>query len=96
MPTELTEGLLSDAAAWDVMKFARATLAQGQLVSSHWATPLLRGMVHSGETPIRASMVIKSSGQIGLCDGDQSISIPSRQPAPLVDETLVRSPRVLL
>lgn len=68
MPIELTEKLLSDAAGWDVMKFARATLAQGQVVSSHWAPPLLRGVVQSGETSIRASMVIKSSSDIdNLC-----------------------------
>src|SRR3954454_17159550 len=68
MPIELTEKLLSEAAGWDVMKFARASLAQGQVVSSYWAPPLLRGVVQAGETSIRASMVIKSGSDIdNLC-----------------------------
>jgi len=68
MSIELTEKLLSDAAGWDVMKFARASLAQGQVVSSHWAPPLLRGVVQSGGSSIRASMVIKSNSDIdNLC-----------------------------
>ncbi|HWD93308.1 MAG TPA: DEAD/DEAH box helicase [Verrucomicrobiae bacterium] len=68
MLIELTEKLLSEAAGWDVMKFARASLAQGQVVSSHWAPPLLRGVVQSGDISIRASMVIKSGSDIdNLC-----------------------------
>jgi SNF2 family DNA or RNA helicase len=68
MPIELTEKLLSDAAGWDVMKFARAALAQGQVLSSYWAPPLLRGVVQSGGVSIRASMVIKSGSDIdNLC-----------------------------
>ncbi len=68
MSIELTEKLLSDAAGWDVMKFARASLAQGQVISSHWAPPLLRGVVQSGGNSIRASMVIKSGTDIdNLC-----------------------------
>lgn len=68
MPIELTEKLLSDAAGWDVMKFARASVAQGQVVSSYWAPPLLRGVVQAGDHSIRASMVIKSGSDIdNLC-----------------------------
>ena len=68
MSIELTEKLLSDAAGWDVMKFARASLAQGQVLSSYWAPPLLRGVVQSGGNSIRASMVIKSGTDIdNLC-----------------------------
>src|ERR1700743_3274542 len=52
MSIELTEKLLSEAAGWDVMKFARASLAQGQVVSSYWAPPLLRGVVHSGDVSL--------------------------------------------
>jgi len=68
MSIELTEKLLSDAAGWDVMKFARASLSQGQVISSYWAPPLLRGVVQSGGNSIRASMVIKSGTDIdNLC-----------------------------
>src|SRR5882724_3290805 len=61
MPVELTEKLLSEAAGWEVMKMARAYLQQGQVLSSLWVPPLLRGVVQAGEISFRASMVIKSS-----------------------------------
>jgi superfamily II DNA or RNA helicase len=68
MSIELTEQLLSNAAGWDVMKHARAFLAQGQVLSSYWAPPLLRGVVQAGESSIRASMVIRSGSDIeNLC-----------------------------
>ncbi len=68
MPVELTEVLLSQAAGWDVMKLARAYLSQGQVVSSYWAPPLLRGVVQAGEISFRASMVINGPVDIeNLC-----------------------------
>ena len=68
MSVELTEALLSKAAGWEVMKLARAYLAQGQVLSSYWAPPLLRGVVQAGEVSFRASMVIKSDIDIeNLC-----------------------------
>src|SRR5512140_2035177 len=68
MPVELTEKLLSEAAGWDVVKHARACLQQGQVLSSHWAPPLLRGVVQAGEMSFRASMVLKSPIDIeNLC-----------------------------
>ena len=68
MSVELTEALLSKAAGWDVMKRARAYLEQGQVLSSHWAPPLLRGVVQAGEVSFRASMVIKNGVDIeNLC-----------------------------
>src|SRR5882672_4863641 len=68
MTVELTEALLSQAAGWDVIKLARAYLGQGQVLSSQWAPPLLRGVVQSGETSFRASMVINNSIDIeNLC-----------------------------
>src|SRR6266705_3735419 len=68
MAVELTEALLSQAAGWDVIKLARAYLGQGQVLSSYWAPPLLRGVVQAGEISFRASMVIKSDIDIeNLC-----------------------------
>src|ERR1035441_3088051 len=61
MPVELTEALLSTAAGWDVMKRARAYLEQGEVLSSNWTPPLLRGVVQGGEVSFRASMVIKGT-----------------------------------
>jgi superfamily II DNA or RNA helicase len=69
MSCELTEKFLSDAAGWEAMKQARAYLAQGQVVSSYWAPPLLRGVVRVGEIFFRASLVINSEIDIeNLCN----------------------------
>src|SRR5260370_3072848 len=68
MAVELTEALLRQAAGWDVIKLAQAYLGQGQVLSSQWAPPLLRGGVQSGETSFRASMVINNPIDIeNLC-----------------------------
>jgi len=68
MAVELTDDLLIKAAGWDVIKLARAYLAQGQVLSSYWEPPLLRGVVQSGGVSFRASMVIKSAIDIeNLC-----------------------------
>ena len=69
MSVELTEALLAKAAGWDVMKHARALVEQRQVVSSHWAPPLLRGVVQSGENSFRASLVIENDVDIeNLCN----------------------------
>src|SRR5580698_10191114 len=69
MSVELTEALLSKAAGWDVVKRARAYIEQGQVLSSYWAPPLLRGVVQTGESSFRASMVIHNDIDIeNLCN----------------------------
>ncbi len=69
MSVELTESLLANAAGWDVMKRARAYLTQGQVVSSYWAPPLLRGVVQTDGMTFRGSLVIKNSVDIdNLCN----------------------------
>jgi superfamily II DNA or RNA helicase len=69
MSVELTESLLSQAAGWEVMKMARAYLAQGKVLSSYWAPPLLRGVVQNGDMTFRGSMVIRSGIDIeNLCN----------------------------
>src|SRR5437899_6907318 len=68
MAVELTEALLSKAAGWEAMKMARAYVSQGQVLSSYWAPPLLRGVVQAGEVSFRASMVINNDVDIAnLC-----------------------------
>ena len=65
---QLTENLLREAAGWEAMKRARHYLEQGQVLSSFWSPPLLRGVVQDGEASFRASMVIKSQVDIeNLC-----------------------------
>ena len=69
MSVELTEALLAEAAGWDVMKRARAYLAQGQVVSSYWAPPLLRGVVQTDGMTFRGSLIIHNSVDIeNLCN----------------------------
>ncbi len=69
MSVELTEALLAQAAGWEVMKYARACLAQGQVVSSYWAPPLLRGVVQSGEMTFRGSLIINNAVDVeNLCN----------------------------
>ena len=69
MSVELTEALLAEAAGWDVMKRARAYLAQGQVVSSYWAPPLLRGVVQTDGMTFRGSLVIHNSVDLeNLCN----------------------------
>ena len=68
MSVELTETLLKEAAGWEAMKMARAYLAQGQVLSSFWKPPLLRGVVQTGDATFRASMVIEGRIDIeNLC-----------------------------
>ncbi len=68
MSVELNEALLQKAAGWDVVKRARAYLQLGQVLSSYWQPPLLRGVVQNDGVSFRASMVIKSEIDIeNLC-----------------------------
>ena len=65
---QLTENLLREAAGWEAMKRARFFLEQGQVLSSSWAPPLLRGEVRDGEVSFRACLVVKSQVDIeNLC-----------------------------
>jgi superfamily II DNA or RNA helicase len=59
MSVELTEALFSKAAGWEAMKHARAYLEQDQVVSSNWSSPVLKGVVNTGEVSFRAGLVIK-------------------------------------
>ena len=68
MSVELNEALLQKAAGWDVVKRARAYLQLGQVLSSYWQPPLLRGVVQNDGVSFRASMVIKNEIDIeNLC-----------------------------
>jgi superfamily II DNA or RNA helicase len=68
MSVELTETLLQKTAGWDVVKRARAYLELGQVLSSYWQPPLLRGVVQNDGVSFRASMVIKNEIDIeNLC-----------------------------
>ena len=68
MSVELNEALLQKAAGWDVVKHARAYLQLGQVLSSHWQPPLLRGVVQNDGVSFRASLVIKNEIDIeNLC-----------------------------
>jgi superfamily II DNA or RNA helicase len=68
MSVELSETFLSQAAGWEAVKRAQVYLEHGEVLSSHWSPPLLRGVVQAGDISYRASMVIKSPIDIeNLC-----------------------------
>lgn len=68
MAVELSENLLRKAAGWDVVKRARAYLELGQVLNSHWAAPLLRGVVQVEGVSFRACLAIQGEIDIeNLC-----------------------------
>jgi superfamily II DNA or RNA helicase len=70
---QLTEAFFAKAAGWEVMKHARALLASGKVLSSNWTPPLLKGVVVSDATSLRAGLVIRHELDIeNLCPCRQS------------------------
>jgi superfamily II DNA or RNA helicase len=68
MSFEISESAFGKMAGWEAMKRARAYLAQGQVLSSYWAPPLLRGVVQVNGMSFRASMVIHNEIDVeNLC-----------------------------
>lgn len=61
MSVELTEALFAKMAGWEAMKRARAYLQAGQVLSSNWTDPILKGVVQEGASSYRAGLVIKNS-----------------------------------
>lgn len=57
---ELTEGFLAKIGGWEAMKQARSLLERGNVLSSHWTPPLLKGVVQEGSISYRAGLVLKS------------------------------------
>src|SRR5688572_27178240 len=65
---ELSDAFFAKAAGWEAMKRARAMVAAGHVLSSHWSPPVLKGVVQEGETSYRAGLVIKNAIDIdNLC-----------------------------
>ncbi|MCF7764054.1 MAG: DEAD/DEAH box helicase [Verrucomicrobia bacterium] len=66
--TELTEAFLRRAAGREAVESARLLLADGNVLSSNWTPPLLKGVVREGEASFRAGLVIKGPLDIdNLC-----------------------------
>ena len=64
----LTEKLFADMAGWEVMKRARSYLEAGQVLSSNWSPPVVKGVVNAGGTSYRAGLVIKGATDVeNLC-----------------------------
>ncbi len=64
----LTERLFADMAGWEVMKRARSYLEAGQVLSSNWSPPVVKGVVNAGGTSYRAGLVIKGPTDVeNLC-----------------------------
>src|SRR5687767_3460713 len=65
---ELSDAFFAKAAGWEAMKRARAMVAAGHVLSSHWSPPVLKGVVQEGDTSYRAGLVIKNAIDIdNLC-----------------------------
>lgn len=58
---ELTEAFLAKVAGWEAMKQARSLLERGQVLSSDWSPPLLKGVVQEGSISYRAGLVVKGA-----------------------------------
>jgi superfamily II DNA or RNA helicase len=56
---ELTDAFFQKSAGWEAVQHARALLAAGNVLSSNWTPPLLKGVVAAGDTSYRAGLVIK-------------------------------------
>jgi superfamily II DNA or RNA helicase len=56
---ELNEAFLAKAAGWEVMKQARSLLAAGRVLSSNWTPPILKGVVQSDTSSLRAGLSIR-------------------------------------
>ena len=68
MSVELSDAFFAKAAGWEAMKRARSLLQGGQVLSSNWTPPVLKGVVQEGSTSYRAGLVIKNSIDIeNLC-----------------------------
>ena len=59
-PVTLSEAFFQKSAGWEAVQHARLLLAHGAVLSSNWSPPLLKGVVQSGDTSYRASLVIRS------------------------------------
>lgn len=61
MAVELTEAFLAKIAGWEAMKQARSLIERGQVLSSNWTPPILKGVVQEGATSYRAGLVIQDA-----------------------------------
>ncbi|MBL9135135.1 MAG: SNF2 helicase associated domain-containing protein [Verrucomicrobiales bacterium] len=55
----LSEKLLADLAGWEVIKRARALVADQRVLSSNWTPPVLKGVVKTENNSVRAGLVIR-------------------------------------
>lgn len=64
----LTEKLFANMAGWEAMKRARTYLDGGQVLSSNWSPPVLKGVVNAGGTSYRSGLVIRGETDVeNLC-----------------------------
>lgn len=64
----MSDGFFQKTAGWEAVQHARALLASGRVLSSHWTPPVLKGVVQAGETSYRSGLVIRGIADIdNLC-----------------------------
>jgi superfamily II DNA or RNA helicase len=64
MAIDITERLLVEAAGRETVELARALLESGQVVSSAYLPPVLKGLVREGNLELRAGLKIRSPSDI--------------------------------
>jgi superfamily II DNA or RNA helicase len=70
---QITERFLMDTGGWRAMKYAKALVQMGRVVSFNYTTPILRGMVREGDTEYRAGLKISSYSDVeNLCSCRES------------------------
>ena len=57
----LSGAFFAKIAGWEAMKLARALLQTGQVLSSNWTPPVLKGVVQEGPISYRAGLVIRDA-----------------------------------
>jgi len=57
----LSEAFLAKIAGWETMKQARGLFENGQVLSSNWSPPILKGVVQEGSISYRAGLVLKDA-----------------------------------
>jgi superfamily II DNA or RNA helicase len=73
MPIELSESFFAKIAGWEAVQQARALLRQDSVLSSNWAPPVLKGVVHVSGVSYRSGLVIKDAVDVeNLCSCRQS------------------------
>jgi superfamily II DNA or RNA helicase len=70
---KLSDQFFQKTAGWEAVKQARSLVERGNVLSSNWTPPLLKGVVQEGGASYRAGLVIKGETDVeNICSCRQS------------------------